>query len=82
MHIQTNQYSSLNNALSSTLHARADDTYIPNHKGKRCNSPFSLSRRQEGEKGKALMPFYCILGQEHQVSASLGFVRGSLEAPE
>lgn len=82
MYTQTNQYSSLNGALSSPLHARADDTYITNHKEKRCKDPFSLSRRQEGEKGKALVPFYCTLGQEHHVSVSLGFVRGSLEVTE
>lgn len=34
--------------------------------------------RWEEEKGKAVVPLYCTLDPEHQISASLGFVRGSL----
>lgn len=40
----------------------------------------TLSRRQEGEKAKALVPFYHSL--EHQVSASLGLVEVSFKDNE
>lgn len=51
-----------------------------NHKGKRHEGSLTLSRRQEGEKAKALAPFYHSL--EHQVSASLGLVRVSFKDDE